>query len=278
MVVLLTCTVMSAVVMSGCTTDAPGDRPGLSGSGVSSASPEGGGGSPGAPVPPTATGRSPNPATSRSSETTTSPSSGTRPRPPTVLVPADGEGRYAVVRGEAQPPENSRGKVIRYVVEVEKGLSFDPEEFAAMVQRTLNDERSWGSGGRMRFMRVDHGPVRFRVALSSPAMTNAQCLPLHTLGELSCWNGRRSVINAKRWAQAIPAYHGDLVSYRQYVINHEVGHALGHGHQSCPGPGERAPVMSQQTKSMQGCRPNAWPFPDARNPVDGRGDSRSRQR
>ncbi|WP_248964044.1 DUF3152 domain-containing protein [Sphaerisporangium perillae] len=181
-----------------------------------------------------------------------------------MRVPRSGKGRYAVVKGVALPPEGRHGKVVRYMVEVERGLPFDPEEFAAMVHRTLNDPRSWGRGGRMRFQRVDHGPVRFRVALSSPMMTNARCRPLQTFGELSCWNGRRSVINAKRWASAIPGYRRDLTAYRQYVINHEVGHALGHGHERCPGRGKRAPVMLQQTKSLQGCRPNPWPFPDAK--------------
>jgi hypothetical protein len=151
--------------------------------------------------------------------------------------------------------------VIRYLVEVERGLPFSGAEFAEAVHRTFNDSRSWGHGGRMRFQRVGSGPVRFRVALSSPAMTDRQCLPLRTGGWLSCWNGRRAVINAMRWGEGAPGYGRDLAAYRDYVINHEVGHALGHGHVPCPGRGRRAPVMTQQTKSLYGCRPNPWPFP-----------------
>ncbi|AQZ64208.1 hypothetical protein BKM31_24530 [[Actinomadura] parvosata subsp. kistnae] len=172
-----------------------------------------------------------------------------------VRVPHSASGRYAVVRGGA-PARRGRGEVVRYLVEVERGLPFDPAEFAAEVHRTLNDVRGWG-----RFERVDRGPVRVRVALSSPGLTIRQCLPLRTGGELSCWNGRRSVINALRWAEGVPQYGGDLTAYRRYLISHEVGHGLGHHHRRCPGPGRPAPVMVQQSKSLGRCRPNPWPFP-----------------
>ncbi|GAA4917711.1 hypothetical protein HD597_005749 [Nonomuraea thailandensis] len=177
------------------------------------------------------------------------------PAPEKVRVPHSASGRYAVVRGGA-PARRGRGQVMRYLVEVERGLPFDPAQFAAEVHRTLNDVRGWG-----RFQRVDHGPVRVRVALSSPRLTIRQCLPLRTGGELSCWNGRRSVINALRWAEGVPQYGGDLAAYRRYLISHEVGHGLGQHHRRCPGPGRPAPVMAQQSKSLGRCRPNPWPFP-----------------
>jgi hypothetical protein len=153
--------------------------------------------------------------------------------------------------------------VIRYLVEVERGLPFDSRSFAVRVHQILNDPRGWGHGGRLRFVRTDHGPVRVRVALTSPDLTDRSCLPVHTGGELSCWDGPRSVINAKRWGTGAATYGGDLASYREYVINHEVGHQLhGPDHASCPKRGALAPVMVQQTKGLGGCRPNPWPFPD----------------
>ncbi|MFG1946879.1 DUF3152 domain-containing protein [Nonomuraea sp. NPDC048826] len=171
-------------------------------------------------------------------------------------VPQRASGRYEVARGGAAPGRG-RGGVIRYLVEVERGLPFEPREFAAEVHRTLNDPRGWG-----RFRRVDRPPVRLRVALSSPRLTDRECLPLRTGGDLSCWNGSRSIINALRWAEGVPQYDGDLAAYRHYLISHEVGHALGHRHAACPGPGRPAPVMMQQSKSLRGCRPNPWPYPD----------------
>lgn len=183
-----------------------------------------------------------------------------RRQPLAVKVPASAGGRYALVPGTTAPPKG-RGSVVRYMVEVERGLPIAGAGFAAEVHRVLNDPRSWGHGGTMRFMRVSEGAARFRVSLSSPALTDRMCAPLVTHGELSCRAGRRSVINAHRYGEGATTYGDDLATYREYVINHEVGHALGHGHQQCPGPGRRAPVMVQQTKSLYGCRPNAWPFP-----------------
>lgn len=181
-------------------------------------------------------------------------------------MPRSATGRYAIVPAPPRPsparPTPGHGRVVRYLVEVERGLPFDPRAFAADVHRILNDPRGWGRGGRLRFVRTDRPPVRVRISLSSPALTDLRCLPADTGGELSCWDGTRAVINAKRWGIGASTYGADLASYREYVINHEVGHQLFRlGHRTCPGRGRLAPVMVQQTKSLEGCRPNPWPYP-----------------
>jgi hypothetical protein len=68
------------------------------------------------------------------------------------------------------------------------------------------------------------------------------------------------MLNLDRWLNAIPDYRGDVALYRHYLINHEVGHQLGYGHQACPGAGHPAPVMQQQTYGLRGCRANGWPY------------------
>ena len=148
-----------------------------------------------------------------------------------------------------------------YVVEVEGGLGVDPAAFAREVEQVLGDPRSWGAGGRRALQRVDGGDVAFRVALASPATTDRLCAPLRTNGYFSCGTGGRAVLNSARWLTGADAYPASLAAYRQYLVNHEVGHLFGRGHEPCPGPGQPAPVMMQQTKGLDGCTPVSWPYP-----------------
>lgn len=148
----------------------------------------------------------------------------------------------------------------RVRVEVEGGLPVDGAAFAVFVLATLNDPRSWGHGGRMTFARTA-GAYDLRVVLASPETSARLCAPLQTMGTLSCALGRSAVLTHYRWVKAIPDYGTDRTGYRRYLINHEVGHTLGHGHLMCPGLGRLAPLMMQQTKGLKGCRPNSWPFP-----------------
>jgi hypothetical protein len=175
-----------------------------------------------------------------------------------------GAGSLTVVDGSSQV--YGTGPLSRFIVEIEDGIDVDGAAFAEAVTETLADPRSWGGGGRMSFQRVGTaeaaaGAFEFRVALVSPGSMEQYCPGVGTGGYTSCRYGDRAVINLARWATAVPHYDGDLVTYRHYVVNHEVGHALGNGHVDCPGPGEVAPVMLQQTLSLEGCVKNAWPYP-----------------
>jgi hypothetical protein len=78
----------------------------------------------------------------------------------------------------------------------------------------------------------------------------------------SCRSGRNVVINFDRWQGATDPWNaagGSLEDYRVMVTNHETGHWLGFGHAFCPGAGQPAPVMQQQSISLQGCTFNPWP-------------------
>ncbi len=81
--------------------------------------------------------------------------------------------------------------------------------------------------------------------------------------EWSCRVGRSVIINDKRWVDASAAWNasgGTLRDYRHMVVNHEVGHWLGHGHLHCAGAGQLAPVMQQQSIDLEGCKFNPWPL------------------
>ena len=208
---------------------------------------------------------------SPSDEPTASPTASrtTPASPPSPAMPAAtpvprpvvqaGDGRLAVVPGSSRP--SGSGAPTSYVVEVEGGLGVDAVAFGREVDRVLSDPRSWGAGGRRAVRRVDGGDVTFRVALVSPSTADRLCAPLRTNGYFSCGSGDRAVLNVARWLTGARAYDGDLATYRVYLVNHEVGHTLGHSHASCPGRGRPAPVMLQQTKGLAGCAPNSWPYP-----------------
>ncbi|MFD8637386.1 DUF3152 domain-containing protein [Streptomyces sp. NPDC059656] len=180
-----------------------------------------------------------------------------------------GPGTFDTVPGVAKAP--GKGKVVRYRVDVEQGLGLDPALFAEAVHRTLNDDRSWGHGGAMTFERVPGGEADFVITLASPGTTGKWCAKSGldtTIDNVSCDSAstERVMINAFRWAQGSATYGPEqMLSYRQMLINHEVGHRLGHGHVSCKTPGSLAPIMQQQTKSLDidgiQCKPNPWVFP-----------------
>jgi hypothetical protein len=175
-------------------------------------------------------------------------------------VPWSAGGTLRVVPGQSAAP--GRGRVYTVRVEVETGLDIDRTAFAKFVLATLNDKRSWTEHGKRTFARTDAATADIQVVLASPAKSASMCLPLRTFGKLSCREGANTaVLTDYRWVKAIEEYSGNHDGYRHYVINHEVGHVLGHGHEYCAGKGELAPLMMQQTKGLKGCRPNPWPHP-----------------
>ncbi|MFD9373766.1 DUF3152 domain-containing protein [Streptomyces sp. NPDC060020] len=180
-----------------------------------------------------------------------------------------GPGTFDTVPGVAKAP--GKGRLVRYRVDVEQGLGLDPQLFAEAVQRTLNDPRSWAHGGTMTFERVPGGEADFVITLASPGTTGVWCAKSDldtTVDNVSCDSASTSrvMINAFRWAQGSATYGPDqMFAYRQMLINHEVGHRLGHGHVNCQTPGALAPIMQQQTKSLDiggiQCKANPWVYP-----------------
>jgi len=149
----------------------------------------------------------------------------------------------------------------RYTIEVEPATGLDVEEVATVVRSSLGDERSWA---RTRTLEQVDDPrsARIRLLVATPDTVDRLCARagLRTVGIFSCWNGAFAALNSWRWDVGSSGFT-DLTEYRTYLINHEFGHGLGYGHVGCPSPGAVAPVMMQQSKGLDGCLANGWPFP-----------------
>jgi hypothetical protein len=147
-------------------------------------------------------------------------------------------------------------------VAVETGIAgVDANAFGGTVAQVLGDPRSWIGSGALRLQQVPGSAVaEFTVYLATRDTSTRMCATggLKTGGFTSCRVPGKVIINLDRWdlsAAGIP-----LATYREYVINHETGHQLGHGHELCPAAGRPAPVMEQQTLGLHGCTANPWPY------------------
>jgi len=194
------------------------------------------------------------PTSQRFAKSPTAPTETARPTP----VRATEE--YA--RATGGTVRRGSGTLVTYRVEVETGTGQSAPVFAVAVDATLADPASWTGQGRWSLQRVEGDDVDFVIRLATPATVDTVCATagLDTRGYVSCRAGKFVMINLDRWLGAVADYRGDVALYRQYLINHEVGHHLGYGHQACPGPGRLAPVMQQQTFGLNGCLKNGWPY------------------
>ncbi|MFC4065694.1 DUF3152 domain-containing protein [Actinoplanes subglobosus] len=183
-------------------------------------------------------------------------------------VPVKGSGKfdYANERG---PVAGTRGTVRRFKVAVEQGSGEDVAAFAAQVRAILEDERSWVGSGSVRLQMVAGADrADFTVYLATRETAGRMCelggtgIRIGGVPYTSCRAVGKAIINLDRWRRSARPYleaKVDLAAYRQYVVNHEVGHELGHRHEGCPKAGGPAPVMVQQTLTLRGCVPWSWP-------------------
>lgn len=210
-------------------------------------------------APPTTVVSTEDTATSTSS----SPTSSTAATLPAVLAPAR---LPSPAPRAADPPPTSAAAVDEVTVRYRLERHTDDEAtagFAAMVEATLTDPRGWWRAG-YRLVHDESDDVAVRIVIAEGDEVDRLCLPYDTYGKYSCQNGPVVALNADRWRTATPKWTGDLETYRQMLVNHEVGHLLGlhHPTNQCPTPGRLARVMSQQSTELNGCLPNPWPLDD----------------
>ncbi|WP_268996556.1 DUF3152 domain-containing protein [Saccharothrix luteola] len=217
----------------------------------------------------------PSPSAERSAPSVDSLRSGAD-LPAGPAFPEHGAGTWHVV-----PPGSAGASGITYSVEVEDGvvLPHGDDSFAAVVDHVLRHPRGWASRHAFRRVGGDAEP-ELRIRLTSQRTARSLCgfeLPYDT----SCRIGSAVHLSSARWFRGAHTYGDDLRGYRTYAVNHEVGHFLGLGHEVCPADGAPAPVMMQQTLSVdndglasittgsdqgvvvvpdgKSCTPNPWP-------------------
>jgi hypothetical protein len=209
--------------------------------------------------------------------------------------PQAGSGEFDVLPGTGGRLGNG-GRLYTYTVEVERGIDLAPyggiDSFGRLVDATLADPRGWAATGQVSVQRVDGGNPDIRVTLSTPDTVHRPDFCGYSITyESSCWrrSEKRVMINLARWVRGALVFGGDIGSYREYAINHEIGHAFGKGHLGCPENGGLAPVMMQQSFGTSNnyvaqlneqarnddpvvadgktCRFNQWPNPQAQPPT-----------
>ncbi len=215
----------------------------------------GGDEAPAAAAAPKPVAASPSPSPTPSAKPVRSPKPSVKPSP--TRIPASGPGTFTTARADT----TSSGQYA-YRVEVEDGTGVDPEEAADRIAEILAAPRGWGQGGKRTFHRVASDPAGLVVRIATADTTDRICGQggMNTHGEVNCRISEKVMVNLKRWQTGSPEFDGPLDDYRALIINHEVGHWLGHGHETCPGKGRPAPAMMQQIYGLKGCVANAWPY------------------
>ena len=139
--------------------------------------------------------------------------------------------------------------------------------FANTVYETLNDERGWARAGAVFTQVADDACANADMAI---ILAQAERMTDYSEGcstEYSCRVENDVIVNADRWNGGTDVWlraGGTLARYRTMVINHEVGHRLGHidNEMWCAAPGAAAPLMQEQSMGLDGCVGNEWPLED----------------
>lgn len=146
----------------------------------------------------------------------------------------------------------------------------DLTEFSNTVYSTLNDPRGWPRAGAtfQEAANEDNGDgsaCDMTLMLATPDQMTT--FSTECSDEYSCRVGNDVIINIDRWNNATEDWlnaGGTVERYRTMVINHEVGHRLGHldNETTCRAMNQPAPLMQQQSMDLLGCTPNEWPLDD----------------
>ncbi len=177
---------------------------------------------------------------------------------------------------------------ISYSIAVAKNIDFAAEEFKNIVQYILQHNKGWKSYGydfeycenskeskTLKNSKNETPKKHVHITLCNPEDVKKAC----GTSTLSCYDPStdKIYINYRNWNGGSKS---DLstADYRIYVINHEMGHALGFEHTKCPALVDAAKycslasnlgtnsasIMQQMSKGPEHiapCKSNMWPLP-----------------
>lgn len=174
-----------------------------------------------------------------------------------------------LAKAEQTASESGNGVITYTYCVASRGEVGDLTEFANMVFSTLNDPRGWPRAGVI-FQENEGADPNTDLNACSMTLTLAAADQMTSFStecsdEYSCRVGNDVIINIDRWNNATEGWlnaGGTVERYRTMVINHEVGHRLGHldNELTCPAVNQPAPLMQQQSMDLLGCVPNEWPL------------------
>lgn len=154
---------------------------------------------------------------------------------------------------------------------IDDNVDYSIIQFTNIVKSILTVKRGWSKLG-YNFVFVSNqlfnlikSKKKILIRLSKNETIAKECR-FNINEKLSCCDMAKKnvLINYYRWENGSNnnnEHHDSLKDYRIYVINHEVGHALGRGHTKCnPKKCDKVPVMMQQTLSIGKCKKNVWPL------------------
>jgi Protein of unknown function (DUF3152) len=142
-------------------------------------------------------------------------------------------------------------------------------EYIRVVDETLQDPAGWRTQGYT--FTLDSSGVSSGGLSGTPQTLKIILAPESTCMRAGITQGlsgyfyksRHIMLNYNNWLTGGKS-EMDIDRYRRYMINHEVGHALGRQHRVCVGDGKPAPVMMQMTRGrahIAPCISNDRPTP-----------------
>ena len=169
-------------------------------------------------------------------------------------------------------------KIIIYVT-IDNDVTYDFDTFFEKLKSVILDEREWSKKeyyfmfvSSTKFSIVPDKPrkpnhyKKLIIRLSQNDTVRDQCSTIYKGKDLrlSCFDPtvcpNEILINEYRWKHGSKESKLSMDDYRTYIVNHEMGHALGRYHSECTCDGCDVPVMVQQTLSIGNCKPNPGPL------------------